>query len=70
MVVVVVNVIAIVIAVAVVIIIGIVDLRLGLKFETFLRLLKLLPQMSKKVRCGMDIWGALPLVQLKEIMYP
>ena len=28
------------------------DLRLSFKFETFL---KLLPQMSKKFRCGMDI---------------
>ena len=31
------------------------DLRLSFKFETFLKLLKLLPQMSKKFRCGMDI---------------
>ena len=31
------------------------DLKLSFKFETFLKLLKLLPHMSKKFRCGMDI---------------
>ena len=31
------------------------DLRLSFKFETFLKLLKLLPKMSEKFRCGMDI---------------